>query len=139
MSALLDIQAVYSRGLVDPKSLTSQERLVYLLVDLEICADMEGWDHFFMHSGIESYPKILAGLRAAGDMESLEILQDYERHFLEHGVAFDSDAISDFVRDASDEYLQACRDWREDYSRLAEARWQKVKDYLSQYGYTIMS
>ncbi|WP_038170006.1 hypothetical protein [Verrucomicrobium sp. BvORR106] len=139
MIAILDIQAVYSRGLTDPKSLTSQERLVYLLVDLETCADMEGWDHFFMHSGIEYYPEILAGLRAAGDMESLEILQDYERALREHGVAFDSDAIGDFMCNASDEYLQSCRDWREDYSRLAEARWQKVKDYLSQYGYTIMA
>lgn len=139
MSTPFDIHAVYSRGLKDPKRLTPQERLVYLLVDLETCADMEGWDHFFIYSMMEFYPELLDGLKAAGDTASLEILQDYEQHFIERGVAFKPEAINDFLGGASDEYFQLCRDWREDYSRLTEIRWQKVADYLSHYGYTIMA
>lgn len=135
----LDIHAVYSRGLADPKSLTPQERLVYLLVDLETSADMEGWDHFFMYPRMEFYPELLGGLKAAGDTASLEVLQDYEQHFIERGVAFDPGAISRFLVDASEEYFQSCRDWRKDYSRLTEVRWQKVADYLGHYGYTIMA
>ena len=139
MSTPLDIDAVYRRGLADAKSLTPEERLVFLIVDIQICADMEGWDHFFVYSGMQYYQELIAGLKAAGDVESLEVLQDYEQHFRERGIAFESEAISDFLRDPPPEYLSSCRDWREDYTRLTDVRWKKVQDYLSSHGYTVMA
>ena len=138
MSTPLVRRIVYDRGLSDAESLSREERLVYLLVDLEICMDMEGWDHFFMSSGMHYYREFVDGLRAAGDTASPEVLQDYERHFRERGVPFEADAIDSFLCDAPDSYFESLRDWREDYSRLSEIRWQKVTEYLDRHGYILM-
>jgi hypothetical protein len=138
MSTPIDLAATHQRGLADRDSLAPHERLVYLLVDLELSADMEGWDHFFIHSRQEDYATIFAGLRAAGDEASLAVLQDYERHFHEHGVAFTPSAICVFLDDASDQYLRSCRDWHADYTALGEERWQKLTDSLHQHGYQLI-
>jgi hypothetical protein len=44
----IDPMDVFNRGLKDPDSLPEEELIVYLLMELETLADMEGWDHFFM-------------------------------------------------------------------------------------------
>jgi hypothetical protein len=132
--APLDAMAVYARGLRDPDSLTKAERLVYVLMELETYADMEGWDHFFTTNKLRYYPELKEGLAAAGDSESLEVLEDYERHLTAHAVPLDADAIEDFVCSADDVELAKWRDWRGDYSDLCPARWEKVKAYLRRGG-----
>lgn len=126
----LDPMTVYERGLAQPEALTGDERLVYLLMDVEACMDMEGWDHFFMTDNIRYYQELKHGLHVIGDSDSLEVIEDYEEHLRANGVAMEPDAIASWLRNQDDEYLQGCRDWREDYAKLTGTRWDKVKGYL---------
>ena len=130
----LNPMEVYERGLRDPDSLTQSERLVYVLMELETYADMEGWDHFFATDKLRYYPELKAGLVASGDLESLEVLEDYEGYLASQGVPLQADAIDDFICSESAADLANCRDWREDYSRLGPERWEKVKAHLRRGG-----
>ena len=130
----LDAMEVYERGLRDAESLTHAERLVYVLVELETYADMEGWDHFFTTDKLRSDPELKAGLVSSGDSESVEVLEDYERYLASHGVPLEADAIEEFLCSQSNNDLANCRDWHEDYSRLGPARWEKVKAHLRRGG-----
>jgi hypothetical protein len=130
----LDPMEVYERGLRDAESLTQAELLVYALIELETYADMEGWDHFFTSDKLLFYPALKAGLVAAGDAESLAVLDDYERYLASRGVPLEADAIDEFLCAQADDDLTRCRDWREDYSRLGPERWEKVKAHLRRGG-----
>jgi hypothetical protein len=139
MSALmpLDPKDVYERGLRDPESLSDAERLVYILIELETYADMEGWDHFFTTDQLRYFTELKAGLVASGDVESLEVLQHYEDYLASHGVTLDADSIDAFLCSRPDAESDTLRDWREDFSCLCPARWQKVGAYLRRCGWTM--
>jgi hypothetical protein len=62
MSTLLNIQDVCNRGFRDATSLTPQERLVYLLADLESLKGMEGWDHFFTTNRMRYYTRLISAV-----------------------------------------------------------------------------
>ena len=130
----LDPLEVYERGLCDVESLTQSERFVYLLMELETYADMEGWDHFYTTDNLRYYPELKAGLVAAGDHDSLEVLEDYEQYLASHDVPLETNAIDDFLCSQSDEDLAKCRDWREDFRDLGPARWEKVKAHFRRGG-----
>ena len=132
---LLDTSINFKRGLENPDSLSPAERLVYLLMNFEALMNMEGWDHFFSYDHeIRYYNELKEGLKTAGDFESVEVLEDYERHLSENGVALSPEAIDAFLCRQGDDYFRDCRDWRDDYSKLDTNRWQKVSDYLARLG-----
>ncbi len=137
MSIQLRIEDVCDRGLKDAGSLTSEERLVYLLADLETLIDMEGWDHFFMTPCMRYYSDLISGLQAAGDSVSVEVLRDYENHFSRYGVAFEPEAIAAFLCESPDGYESSCRDWQEEFEAAKETRWKKIEEYLAPRGYEI--
>lgn len=137
MASALDPAVVYERGLRHPEALTAAERLVFLLMEFETLMNMEGWDDFFTSRWSHYYPEMKQGLGAAGDTDSLEVLQDYERHLQERNVALEPRAIDSFLAAQDDEYFKKCRDWREDYGELSEKRWSKVRDYLGKLGFEL--
>lgn len=138
-ATVLDPADIYERGLRDPEGLTSAERLVFILMELETLMDMEGWDHFFTSKSARYYPELKQGLVASGDTDSLEVLEDYERHLSERNVPFHPSAIEDFLGAQDEKYLNNCRDWREDYSRLSERRWRKLREYLGTLGFALQA
>jgi hypothetical protein len=135
----LDPLPVYSRGLADPNSLTPHERMVYLLIDLEALMDMEGWDEFFTSHVVRDQEELKSALKMIGDFDSLEVIEHYERHFSEHDVAFEPQAIDSFLCRCGPDYLRNCRDWRKDYSQFTEARWRKVSEFLHQRGIELLT
>jgi len=124
---------VYQRGLRDPEALTGEERLVYLLIELETYADMEGWDHFFTTPLMRFYEELKGGLQAAGDLRSAGVLNRYEEFLRSHGVALEPDAIEEFCGAADTDG----GDWHEEYSRLNEARWERIREWLRSRGITL--
>jgi hypothetical protein len=136
MSTLLNIQDVCNRGFRDATSLTPQERLVYLLADLESLKDMEGWDHFFTTNRMRYYRDLVTGLEAAGDTVSLEILHAYETPFSSYGVAFEASAIAKFLSDVPEAFWKS-RDWESEFELAKEDRWSKVDAYLTRCGYAL--
>jgi hypothetical protein len=137
MKIQLRIQDVCDRGFKNAASLTPEERLVFLLAYLEALIDMEGWDYFFMHDRMRYFPDLIDGLRAAGDLVSVEVLKDYEQHFSRYGVSFEPEAIAKFLREEPDGYMNSCRDWQRDFELAKETRWKKMEEYLSRRGYEI--
>ena len=138
MSIPLRIEDVCDRGFKDAARLTPEERLVYLLADLETLIDMEGWDHFFMTLRMQYYSDLISGLQAAGDSVSAEVLRDYEEHFSLYGVAFEPKAIAGFLSEEPDGYASSCRDWQEEFELAKETRWKKMEQYLAGRGYEIV-
>jgi hypothetical protein len=140
MTAPLSIASLFDRGFKDAASLTPQERLVYLLADLETLKDMEGWDHFFTADyRMRYYRDLLAGLDAAGDSVSVEILRAYESHFVRYGVSFTADAIVTFLSDVPEDFWKSSRDWEAEFELAKEERWNKVEEYLRRHGYEIVA
>ena len=132
---VLDPMEISKRGSPDLKNLSQPERFVYLIMTLEALMDMEGWDHFFAYAHyMQHYRELKDGLRAAGDVASVEVLDDYENQFKKWDVPFESDAISEFLNSAPESHFKSSREWRDDFSRLTEARWQIVEGYLSKQG-----
>jgi hypothetical protein len=139
MRTPLHIEVVSKRGFADADSLTPQERLVYLLVDLEAHKDMEGWDDFFTTNRMRYYRDLVAGLEAAGDSASVEILRAYESHFSTYGVAFEATVIAKFLSDVPEDFWSSSRDWETEFELAKEDRWNKVEEYLRRYGYEILA
>jgi hypothetical protein len=131
----LDPRDIYERGLADVASLSSDERIVYLLLELETYAAMEGWDHFFTTDKLRFYSELKFGLLAAGDLKSLAVLEDYERHLAEHGVSIEPAAIDAFLCEQDDDYFASGRDWYGDFDALTESRWKRVQEYFTLKGY----
>jgi hypothetical protein len=138
MSTPLTIDSVCHRGFADADSLTPQERLVYLLADLESLKDMEGWDHFFTTNRMCYYRDLVAGLEAAGDAVSVEILHAYEAHCRSYGIAFEATAIAKFLSDVPEAFWKS-RDWETEFELAKEDRWNKVEEYLRRYGYELVA
>jgi hypothetical protein len=130
---------VYKRGIANPDNLDSDERLVYLLMELETYMDMEGWDHFFTTDKMRYYAELKGGLKSAGDKQSLEVLEHYEHYLRALGVEMQPNAIDAFLCVRDDSELDSCRDWRTDYNRLNDVRWQKVRVYLRGRGVELLT
>jgi hypothetical protein len=124
---------IHERGLKGPEALNAQALFVYALTELQTMAEMQGWDHFFTSDRMRFYPQLEAGLVTCGDRESLKVLEDYEKHLAKHGVAFEPQAISQFIQTQNEEYFRSCSDWRADFMRLADVRWKKIKFCLPAY------
>lgn len=101
---------------------------MYLVLEVEICADMEGWDHFFTMEQVRYLGELKTGLQTVGDTASLAVIEDYERDLAAHGVAMDAEAIADFLARQGD--VDTDRDWRQEFSELAERRWGCVQEHL---------
>src|SRR4051794_14025509 len=108
----IEIEGVMKRGFPDITALAVEERFVYLLVQLETLMNMEGWDDFFTSAYMRYYDELVSGLALAGDLDSLEVLKDYEQHFSILNVSFTAEAIDQFLCHPPAGYLQQCRDWR---------------------------
>jgi hypothetical protein len=140
MPTQLNPDTIFERGLHAPQDLSSAQRLVFLLMHLEALMDMEGWDHFFTsRRSAHYYPELKQGLTSAGDLRSLEVLEDYERHLAERNVALDPHAIDTFLTAQDENYFKSCRDWREHYSQLSEERWDRVARYLRTLGFELQT
>lgn len=131
----INVIEIVDRGLRDPQSLTPEERLIYFISELEILADMEGWDHFFFSTtSAPHFEELKAGLQAIGDTDSLAILNDYECQLLNQGATMEPEALGRFLAAQSDAYFANDRDWREEFSDLQEQRWEKIGQYLNDRG-----
>lgn len=139
MGKTLDPSQVYQRGLEEFDALSKEERLVFLLMDLETCMCMEGWEHFFTTDKVDHYAEMKAGLKAAGDRSSLEVIEDFEQHLRSNGVPMEADAIESWACAQGDDYFANCRDWREDFEELTEVRWKKIKASLKKHGINLLT
>ena len=129
----MDIEEIIDRGLSDEASLSETERLVYSVAYLESVSDMEGWDQFFTHS-MGLYPALTKLLKLSGDFQSLSVVKNYKEHFKKNGVKFESKDIDRFLTNISNEYLDSCPDWREQFSDLSEQRWDLISRYFFSIG-----
>ena len=135
----LDASEIFERGLNDPQSLMPEERLVYLVRELEILADMEGWDQFFVSTTSAPYfEEMKAGLSAVGDLDSLAVLNDYEHQLSEQGIVMEPAPLGRFLATRSDDYFANDRDWCEEFSDFQEQRWEKIRQYLSERGIRLL-
>ena len=130
---VLDVEGVFEKGMSDQNSLSENEWLIYVVSYFEYMADAEGWDHFFTYF-MPWYQKLSRGLKLAGDFGSLQVLKDYENHFTKLGVNFTSKAIDEFLTTASNEYLDSCPDWRDQFSDLGDQRWELISRYYRNIG-----
>ena len=129
----LDPMDVLRRGHADVGALDTLERLVFGVMEIEGLAAMEGWDHFFTHSEtLELYHDVKAGLEAAGDRASLEVLGDYERTVAAANAEFSPAGIERWVSSLSDSALDQLPDWRGQFESLTGRRWDAIADYLSE-------
>jgi len=125
---------IYERGLEAPAELSREERVIFLLIDLETCAAMEGWDHFFTSERMQYYDDMRHGLREANDLESLQLLEDYEAFFREQGVEFRPEAIENHLCHCEEECE---RDWRSEYDDLSASRWDHIRQWLKRKGFEL--
>jgi len=128
-----DVDEILNKGLEDEDRLTKNELLIYSVAYFESLADIEGWDHFYTYS-MRLYPSLLKILKLTGDIESLRILKDYENHFEKLGVKFAPEDIDQYLTTATNEYLESCPDWREQFSELGDNRWKLISSYLKLQG-----
>lgn len=134
MKSVIHPARVYERGLIKPESLSSLERLVFLLLDFQNVIDMEGWDHFFMdEERLALYPELKQWLSDVGDRTSLAILEDYERHLGKHGIALEPNSLQAFLSRQKKSYFRSSADWRDLYTQAEDQRWQKVREYLNKH------
>ena len=126
---MLDIDKILDKGLEPNCSLNDNEILVFALAYLESVADMEGWDHFFTYN-MDLYPNAIKILKLAGDFESLKVLNDYKKHFIDLGIQFNPTDIDYFLASASPQYFDFSPDWRELFSDLSEKRWELISAYF---------
>lgn len=129
----LDPVAAYDKWLSAPETLTSDERLVSLVREFEILADMEGWYHFFTYDHyLCFYEEVKSGLQTVGDTDSLGVLADHEQYLRRHGVAMEPDAIEAFLfaQEAEASHDEAISDWGDEFNRHYETRWAKIAQYL---------
>lgn len=129
----MDVEEVLDKGLEDESGLSEVELQVFSVAYLESVADMEGWDHFYTYS-MHLHPIMTSLLLSAEDRASLKVIQDYEKHFSELGVAFNVKEIDAFLSSASESYYSSCPDWREEFSLLSDQRWDKIVSYLNGQG-----
>lgn len=134
----IDTSKLFSRGLDDFGNLRDQERLVFLVMLFETRMIMDGWDDFFTSGWARNYPELKQGLQAVGDFQSVELLEDYEKHIRSKGVDFEPVAIDSFLCEQEGEYFAACRDWQEEFSHLTDYRWNKITEYMRQKGITLV-
>ncbi|MES2461450.1 MAG: hypothetical protein V4671_12780 [Armatimonadota bacterium] len=104
--------------------------MVYLVQELETMADMDGWDHFFITSRAYYLGELKAGLKMVEDTDSLAVLEDYERQFAPHIGIMEPEALADFLALQGNDYFHRDRDWRGDFTNLAEERWGRIDKYL---------
>jgi hypothetical protein len=127
----LDPFDILHRGQADMAALTADEQLVFSVMELEAQSLMEGWDHFFVYSpAFAHYDLMKAGLAAAGDGASLDVLRDYERWLGEHGCPVDAAAIDALVTQLAPEELSGAPDWTAMFERVTGERWQRIAAYL---------
>ncbi|MBC8138279.1 MAG: hypothetical protein H8F28_20565 [Fibrella sp.] len=123
---------IYERGLSDPTSLSSDERLLYLVQEIEVYSMMEGW-HGFFRSPVRMpyYNEMKTGLEMINANASLAVLTAYEREVTGLGFAMTSDGIDDMV--SSDVFgdLDPPCDYTDDWSRHSDEIWELVRGYLA--------
>ncbi|MGF1862082.1 hypothetical protein [Photobacterium profundum] len=130
---VLDVEDILDKGVAQESSLTDIEWPIYIVAFFEYIADAQSWDHFFTYF-MYWLPKLKQTLKLAGDMQSLLILKDYEGHFSKLGVKFTSNEIDHFLTSASNEYLDSCPDWREEFEACSIQRWSLISIYYSSIG-----
>ena len=131
-----DVEIILDKGIQSEEELSDDELLIYSVAYFESIADMEGWDHFYTYE-MRLYPALQIMLRLAGDICSLNVLKAYENHFIELGVKFTSTEIDGFLSTATNEYLASCPDWREEFSKLGQMRWNLISSYFKAEGIEI--
>ena len=126
---------VLKRGQQDLAGLNDDEKLVFAIMQLEDLSVMEGWDHFFVYSdAFEHYELMKAGLVAAGDDVSVDILSEYESWLAESGVPFTADAINAHLETLTEEDLLALPDWQGRFDDRTDERWDLIGAHLRRKG-----
>ena len=125
---VFDVFDITNKGIGNPDKVTESEWPIFVVSYLESIADMEGWDHFFTYS-MQWYDSLCAALEMIEDSKSLKIIENYVQHFGELGIHFDAKSIDSFLESATDEYIETCRDWREEFSTASEKRWELLAEF----------
>jgi hypothetical protein len=130
----IDLNRVFERGVENPDALDSHELAVFAILQLEILADMEGWDHFFTTTTLRFYSALKAALVEAEDFRSLQVLESYEAYLRFRSVPFTPEHIEAFVSSLSDQGLATDPDWHESFSAASGDRWLKIERWLATHG-----
>jgi hypothetical protein len=131
MEGILDTLEIYERGLSDPTCLTSDERFLYLLIEVETYSMMEGWDGFFRSSvTMPYYAELKSGLQMINAESSLAVLTAYEVEVTRLGFTVTDDGINDML--ASDVFagIGVPHNYSDDWFASSEEMWEKVRSYF---------
>lgn len=130
----IDPTAAFHRWCDEREStLDPYERLVVLVMSFEASMDMQSWDYFWSSEFSRPLlPELKAGLRAADDRGSLQVIEDFERWLTSHGVDLESgESIDEFLdRDIA---RNDPRDFRDEFTAHIESRWDRIAAYLAQH------
>ncbi|WP_421910616.1 hypothetical protein [Marinobacter sp.] len=134
----LSVDQIFDKGMHDEASLSEDEWPIFAVAYLESVADMQGWDHFFTYN-MEWCPLVTRILKLSGDLQSLRVIEDYRKHFEHLGVGFEADEIDQFLAGVSHAYLDECPDWREEFTQLANTRWELIAQYCRNVGVNLQT
>jgi len=134
----LSVDEVLDKGLNDQSNLSDLEWPVFVVAYLESVADMQGWDHFFTYN-MEWCPLVVRILKLSGDLQSLRVIEGYRKHFENLGVNFEADEIDQFLAGASDEYFDECQDWSEEFTQVADTRWELIAQHCLSVGVNLQT
>ena len=138
METLFDTGEIYERGLSDPTSLSPDERLVYLIQEIECYSVMEGWDGFFRSPvTMPYYSELKNGLQMIEATASLEVLRAYEQDVTALGFAVTNDGIDDMLASDAFDALDPPHDYTEDWSNHSDELWERLRDHLAVKGVSL--
>ena len=133
---VLTVVEILDKGLQREESLSEIEWPIYIVAYFESIMNMEGWDHFFTHN-MKWLPQLKKFLSVVGDFESMKVIQSYKKHFEELGIHFSTQEIEAFLAQATDEYLDNCPDWCEQFDNAYEHRWELICKHYNSLGITV--
>lgn len=132
MKRVFDTLEIYEKGLSDPTILSPDERLIYLIQDIECYSLMEGWDSFFCSpTAMPYYDELKDGLRMIRATASLEVLRAYEQEVNALGFDVTIEGIDDMLASDVFDALDPPHDYTDDWIKHSDELWELLRDYLA--------
>ncbi|MBC7808985.1 MAG: hypothetical protein H7145_22860 [Akkermansiaceae bacterium] len=132
MQTVFDTGEIYNRGLTDPTALSPDERLIYLIQEIECYSAMEGWDGFFRSPvAMPYYNELKDGLRMIQANASLEVLIAYEQEIIGLGFTVTNDGIDDMLASDVFDALDPPHNYTDDWSKYSDELWELLREHLA--------
>jgi hypothetical protein len=135
-SVPLVVSDILDQGFKAFESLDSERQLVFLICvfEADICKD--GWYQPFFLPEIRYYGILKDGLLSIGDTDSVAVLQAFEDRLHTNGVPMERRAVWEFAYGAREDWKKS-RDYGEDFMKLYELRWNKLRIWLTNRGFDL--